>query len=352
MIEALKKPIRSLYVRLAKWKFEFTYRRECFEENSKKALALIKSHNIENPQQLYKEYLRDFKKYQFTFIEWYYQFKLNGKADSEKNSFISALEEHRYYRKNIDDYHRALFRNKATFLTKFNVFIKRQYLCCNADTTIEDFRNRFQGKDLIVKPATGDSGQGIFKISFCEVETGGGIKKFLDKAIELHYVIEECIVADDDLKSFHAQSLNTIRVVTYRDNSGIRIFRAVARFGVGDSVVDNADAGGVFCSIDIDYGKFSSNAFDVMGNEYLSHPDTGMKFLNHEIYKWDEIKSTCIKAHELVTTPIVGWDVCINQNGEVEFIEGNHAPGMGMIQTPNHRGVAKEFIRIVTRKNI
>ena len=68
-------------------------------------------------------------------------------------------------------------------------------------------------------------------------------------------LIEECIEGCAELQRFHPESLNTIRVVTVRGRSGIRVLGSFIRFGRGGAVVDNAHAGGLFAHVDITEGR-------------------------------------------------------------------------------------------------
>jgi len=333
--------------------FEHIYRKKCFEENSKTAETIITTNNLPAGKNLYLNYIIDLKEYQFSFIEWYYLYKLHTiqGGDSKKTELISILESHKYYRKYIDNYHRHLFSNKSKFIEIFSQYIKRETLnFSDKQITCEEFMKRFQGKTMIVKPMFGSLGRGIFKASFEDIVNNEGIENFLNEAKDKHYLIEECIEASDEIQSFHSQSLNTIRVVTCIDRGIHRILGAVIRFGVGDSIIDNVHTGGLFCSINTETGCIDSNAFDSYGKEFETHPDSEKRFKGFPIPKWEEIKTQCLNAHKLVDTAIVGWDVCINKKGEVEFIEGNHAPDMDLLQVPHQNGLKEDFIRIVTRK--
>lgn len=46
---------------------------------------------------------------------------------------------------------------------------------------------------------------------------------------------------------------------------------------------------------------------------------------------------------ELPCLRVVGWDVAILLNGCLELIEGNHSPGMNIVQAPAKHGVHKRF---------
>mgnify|MGYP003305665993 CR=1 FL=1 len=61
------------------------------------------------------------------------------------------------------------------------------------------------------------------------------------------------------------------------------------RMGVGDNVVDNAHAGGVFAQINIKNGLVESDGINTDGNKYKTHPDSGIELIGYKIPKWKDI---------------------------------------------------------------
>ncbi len=347
MLRLLKELVRPLRVRVYRNRFERRHRQRCYRDNAQAALKLIERYGLENPTGLYDEYIKDLKQYQFSFVEWHFLYRLSGKPAEYKEQFISSLEAQRYYRKYIEDSVRQLFIDKSVFLNKFSHYIRRTVADCRSGITKEVFQDKFYCKDIIVKPVFGSLGIGVFKTSYNEIEQKG-IDAFMAKAKEYGYVMEECITGCEELQRFHPASLNTVRVITCVDGDEIRVFSSFVRFGVGNSIVDNVHTGGIYCSIDVNDGIIDSSGFDQYGKEYDEHPDTHLIFAGTRIPHWHDIETSCIESHRLVKTPIIGWDVCINARDEVEFIEGNHGPDLDLLQTPHKRGLASEFIRIIS----
>ena len=44
---------------------------------------------------------------------------------------------------------------------------------------------------------------------------------------------------------------------------------------------------------------------------------------------------------------VVGWDVAILPGGKLELIEGNHNPGMNIVQAPAKHGVHDKFAALL-----
>lgn len=149
------------------------------------------------------------------------------------------------------------------------------------------------------------------------------------------------------IKSISPQSLNTLRIVTISGNSKADIIGGFFRMGVGNSIIDNAHAGGVFAQIDIENGVIMSDGIDVNGNRFLCHPDSRLKIKGFAIPKWESIVDDCCKAALQTNNPITGWDVVINNCGNVEFIEGNSTPDFDVMQSPLQIGVKKRLYFLI-----
>ena len=93
--------------------------------------------------------------------------------------------------------------------------------------------------------------------------------------------------------------------------------------------------------------KLGAETFSVqsLNNRQIENcqPDSGVRFMNYEIPKWDVIVKTCCEAAKLVDNPITGWDVAINSHGDVVFVEGNYGPDFDVMQSPLKRGVKKRI---------
>ena len=159
--------------------------------------------------------------------------------------------------------------------------------------------------------------------------------------------IEECIESCKELKDFHPESLNTIRIVTVSNKKKAEVFGSFFRMGVGNSVVDNAHAGGIFAQINIHTGIIESDGINTNGERFLYHPDSKLKIEGFTIPKWDLICNTCCQAAVLTGNVFTGWDVVINSQGKVEFIEGNDISDVDVLQLPLHIGIKKRLFALI-----
>ena len=85
----------------------------------------------------------------------------------------------------------------------------------------------------------GHSGQGIKIYRNYKL----GISLFDDVIKYGPFVVEELIEQGDELAVIHKESINTVRLVTFKVKNNVHIIGGALRMGVGASTVDNAGAG-------------------------------------------------------------------------------------------------------------
>lgn len=137
------------------------------------------------------------------------------------------------------------------------------------------------------------------------------------------YVVQEKISCHKSIKAINETSVNTFRVITYRWLNDIHILPVIMRFGMNDSVVDNAHAGGAFIAINND-GTLHEKAFTEFNSQYMIHPNSKVVFKNHKIDCFDKVLKAAKTCHEsLSMIGVVNWDFTINEEGEPILIEAN-----------------------------
>ena len=289
----------------------------------------------------YRDYKKAFWKHRVTYSEYMDRYEYWKLDEKQRDEFISRSEMQCVYRKLGDVNVMKVFYNKIEFLTHFHQFIHRKWIIVK-DSSLEDFKKMVEATDCIAKPIEGTAGQGIFKICAQNVDNWEELYK---KCVEKNILLEECIQSNEELKAFHPNSLNTIRVVTVSNGDRFVVFGALFRMGAHGSVVDNTHAGGVFAPINVETGVIDIEAVDSINNHYKCHPDTQKQIVGFKIPYWDEIIETCKKASKTIPNiRFAGWDVCVTKDGFIELIEGNHAPDFdGGMQAPLKVGVKKRI---------
>lgn len=224
---------------------------------------------------------------------------------------------------------RELFDNKGLTYEKFKPFYKRDLVTLNS---IEDFPifETFLGKhnSFIYKPLKGVCGRGI-KI-YKNICTGQ--KELFDDFLRNgSFVIEELIEQGEGMALLHPESINTLRIATFKLKDDVVIYGAGVRIGTGDSVVDNAGSGGLFCHVNHDYGFIDTNAKDYF-HDYVYHPDTGVRFIGFNIPSWEEAKEFVTSmAKTIVGATVISWDLAYSKRGWC-MVEANDVGGPNLIQ--------------------
>ena len=75
----------------------------------------------------------------------------------------------------------------------------------------------------------------------------------------MDFIIQQAFEQHSFFSFFNPTSVNTLRIVSYRDSKGeIQILNSILRIGLAGSVVDNAHAGGMFVGVSKDgvLGKY------------------------------------------------------------------------------------------------
>ena len=130
-------------------------------------------------------------------------------------------------------------------------------------------------------------------------------------------------------RAFTRQSLNTLRVITFRRGDRFEVFGAGLRVGNNGLHVDNAHGGGIFCEIDPATGVIMTDGLDEHGNSYILPPDDRRALSRRRPSRSGRRCCAFCRsaAQTLPCLRVVGWDVAILPGGKLELIEGNHNPG-------------------------
>ena len=292
----------------------------------------------------FDDYKNALEKHWVSYQEYAYQYEFYKKTEEEREEYVSRLRMAYFYWRYTPGAVKSVFRNKTKFLKTFGKYIHREWLYAPA-ASFEDFEKTVTHYDCIVKPCDGKLGKGIFKI-YKDADHKDD-RALYESCVKDRMLVEQCIESCEELKAFHPQSLNTIRVVTVGNKDKACVFSGVLRTGVGNSVVDNSHAGGVSAQINVKEGIIESDGADTKGNRFESHPDSGIRFKGFKIPQWDTIVTTCCEAAKLAGNPMTGWDVVINSQGDVEFIEANYGPDLDMMQSRYKAGVKKRIYALI-----
>ena len=292
----------------------------------------------------FDDYKQALEKHWVSYLEYAEMYKFYNKSEEERSEYVSLLKMIYFYRRYNNGSVLPVFRDKQRFLKKYSKYIYRKWLFAPA-ATFEQFTELITRYDCIVKPCDEARGKGVFKIY--KEDDHQDKRALYESCVKNRMVVEQCIESCDELKVFHPKSLNTIRVVTVGSKEKACVFSGVFRVGVGDSVVDNTHAGGISAQINPHDGTIETDGADSKGNRYVCHPDSGIQFQGYTIPQWNAIVENCCELAKETDNPITGWDVVINNQREVEFIEANFGPDLDVMQVRYGHGVKKQLFALI-----
>lgn len=292
----------------------------------------------------FEDYKKALEKHWVSYSEYANQYEFYKKPEEERDEYVSRLKMAYFYWRYAPGVAKSVFRNKTMFLKAFDKYIHRKWLYA-PESSFEDYEQLVTSFDCIVKPCDGKLGKGVFKI-FKDADHNDD-RKVYESCVKNRMLVEQCIEACEELKAFHPQSLNTLRVVTIANKEKACVFSGVFRTGVGESVVDNSHKGGVSVQINVENGIVETDGANTSGDRFVCHPDSGIVFKGFKIPQWNDVVATCCEAAKQSRNPITGWDVVVNNHGEVEFIEANYGPDMDMMQTRYNAGAKKKIFGLI-----
>ncbi|MFP2996753.1 sugar-transfer associated ATP-grasp domain-containing protein [Spongiivirga sp. MCCC 1A20706] len=241
----------------------------------------------------------------------------------------------------------------VNYKTRFNNF--EGEVCIDSNEKLMDYLKWLMAKQhlssLFIKEVDNYGGAGCYKV---ENNDRSLRQEGLNQMLNGNFFIQECIQQHDDINTISPRCVNSIRFDTYVDQQQQgHILTALMRFGVGDSVVDNASSGGFYVGIDMESGtlkKEGQQLFSYGARSYDTHPDTGVAFEGFKIPFFKEATDLVHRLMKLLPDGFVGWDIAIASTGPV-IIEGNTQPGIlmsdvsygGLLKHPKYQEILKRL---------
>lgn len=274
----------------------------------------------------------------------YWLFEMYDLNRKQRKTVLTRGKNNAFIKKYNDPKYMPEIEDKLKFAHNFGEFMHREWL--DMGTATREELNAFTEKHpvFMAKPVDGMCGKGIEKIDAAQFD--GDLYEHLKTGG--HFILEECVVQHKRMSELHPCSVNTCRVISFTKGSKTKVVAAYLRIGNG-KFVDNFNNGGMVVPIEEDCGRIIYPALDKSGALHEKHPMTGVPIRGFEIPLWDEVIKLVEKAGQVVPqVGIVGWDVCVTDNGPL-LIEGNDFPGHDIYQLPPHRtdgiGVLPKFLR-------
>lgn len=278
----------------------------------------------------------------------YYAYRFNKLRYNGKREFITYRRFHKIMdvcnQKNKIQY----FRDKSLFNKRFAGFLHRESLDLNQITykQFECFFDKHQ--EVFIKEVLGFRGSSVKLYSKKETNLAQLYEQLKHDA-QSHYIMENRLVEEESLSSFHPYSVNTIRIVTLFDDKRDIVHFMSARIRIGNkgNNVDNFHFAGIGANIDIETGIISSVGYNARDEEFLVHPMTGKQIIGFKMPKWEECKQFVVEAcHVVPEVRYVGWDVVLLKGGNFALIEANDNADHDFQQMHYH-GLWKEYKKLL-----
>lgn len=277
----------------------------------------------------------------------FYQMQFEKKSWKERMDFVPRSAELWLYNRVNDNKYIELLEDKGECYKLFQKHYHRDLVKVSKKDILNgnaiDIISTFAEKHIrfIIKPINLYCGCGI---QVLELPLSVFDIKQIIQNYQNGFVLEELIKQNKIMSKLHGNSVNTVRIVTVNYGDTIEIKWPFMRIGVGESVVDNAGAGGIIVAVDKSGKAFAAG--DENRNSYSIHPESKANIIGFEIPKWKELCTLCKEMAAICPDcHIMGWDMAFTDNNEWVVVECNYGPNL-VSQYVTGVGIKREFIKM------
>lgn len=283
----------------------------------------------------------------------YFVYGFRNKNHRIRKSFIANPNRQDYFYLLGTPEGQAILRDKEKAYNVLKKYYKRELIKIENEKDYEKFGKYIKKYPVFVKkPVDASFGNGIELIDSSKYKNSKTL--FNSLLSEGTFIMEEYIKSDPKMASLHPESLNTVRIVTYKDeNNNVHIHHPFIKIGQGKSFVDNGGSGGMFALIDPDTGILITDGKDELNNVYEYHPDTNVKIKGFQIPNWDEAVEIAKQAAlDFPYTRYIGWDVALTIDKGPVIVEGNGKTQFFGQQMTDEIGKRKSMEKLIDYKNL
>lgn len=268
-------------------------------------------------------------------------YRLNNRSLEEKKAYVTDIDR-RIMQYQMNDFKDLIYlTDKSGTYKKFRPFYYREEISISDKSDFDKFK-QFANKHnhLVIKQVSASCGQGIQIEKTDHDHLQQQFKSILKRG---KCSIEERIAQAEIMRQFNESSINTVRVITFNTNHGLKIGPCFFRNGRKGSIVDNGGAGGIFITLDRYTGILDSDGWDEYLNCYVAHPDSGVHYRGFQLPAWDDCLHIVRKMCSLVPRlGYIGWDLAYTPQGWV-LVEANAAGQFVMPQICHNCGCKPEI---------
>ncbi|MBN9214218.1 MAG: flagellar biosynthesis protein [Microbacterium sp. SCN 70-200] len=217
------------------------------------------------------------------------------------------------------------FHHKTDFNRLFDRYLGREWL--DLETAGPDELRAFAQRHpvLIGKEPVSKSGFGVSRYDTTEVTDWAALHAELVQRGQT--LVEERIEQHPTLEAIAPGTANTTRVTTFvKDDGTVEIVNMAQKFGRG-KVSDQGAFGGFYTALHED-GRAMGMGYDIHGELYATHPDTGATIADFQLPDMDAVRALITEVALVVPqVRYVGWDIVATAKGPV-LVEGNWGAGV------------------------
>lgn len=266
-------------------------------------------------------------KYMAGYVD-YECFKMYQLNKEQRKAFVTRGVNNNYVKALNNPEELAKMSNKIYFNKNFSNYLKRDWIYTE-ECTLEEWKAFIKKHPIfIIKPTNEMCGNGVEKV---KITKDTDINSMFKELKEKKMLVEECIYSHDEIAKLNPNSLNTLRVVTIRNQDKVQVMFTGLKIGNGKEV-DNFNNHGLLTFVDSD-GIIRRKAIDKKGDIYEIHPLTKEKIVGFKVPKFEEaleIAKQC--ASQIDKVRYIGFDVAITNEGAL-IIEANPYPGYDLYQS-------------------
>lgn len=275
-----------------------------------------------------------------TFYEEYDLYRFGDKSEAERREYLTDAERDRICRRVNSRSGERTVADKWKTYQRMKPFYRRQVILPNDDASRQAViaLGEREGR-LVAKPANQCGGRGVELLQARTREEWAHLLAEHDGCL-----FEQCIHQDEATARWNADSVNTVRINTFRRGNEVDFFTSFIRTGRKGTFVDNGAQGGIFASIDEATGRVITDGYDEHGNVFLSHPDSGTRYQGEQLPRWEELLTLARNmALAMDGMTYIGWDMALTPDGW-EPVEANRGEFVAQ-QVTLGRGMRREFMK-------
>lgn len=287
--------------------------------------------------------------YGFTPVEYVF-FDIERMNMQERRSYVSSMERIIAAFRMNDFSDMQILNDKWKTYNLLKPYFGRDAILLSKSSDYDKFVSFVQKHPIFIKKSLnlccGESVE-LININDCNMSEHDLFERLLSYG---KVILEERIVQSEKTAVFNESSVNTVRFFTFKTKNGIESMGFI-RTGRAGAVVDNAGAGGVFATLDMQLGRVISDGCDELGNHYVVHPTSRVPYVGFQLPDWDDAVALCNKTANLFpTVKYIGWDLAHTDKGWI-IVEANMA-GQLVHQGSLRCGIKEELNIIMSKMDL